>query len=160
MRRLLFDTSEADYPDQVEGARHHSWWGVGVIAYVWGDVGHTDYCVVPIGVTVLLGVCNPPRSWTGTWAPLLSRCTIAHCVDSLLCYGSSNDLSLSLKIIPKSKMRICIYTLVFELSLLKDWRRRPEGEEWMRVNQDSSWELGLYTKLHPTRLSSSSTNTI
>jgi hypothetical protein len=40
--------------------------------------------VVPVGVTVLLGLCNRPRSWTGTVGPLLGL-TIAPCVDSLLC---------------------------------------------------------------------------
>jgi hypothetical protein len=59
----------------------------------------------------MLGLCNPPHSWTGTWAPLLSGGIITPCVDSLLCYGSSDDLSLSFKIIPKSKVRMWIYTI-------------------------------------------------
>jgi hypothetical protein len=42
--------------------------------------------VVPVGVTVLLGLRNPPRSWTGTTGPSLPGFTIAPCVDSLLCY--------------------------------------------------------------------------
>jgi hypothetical protein len=42
--------------------------------------------VVPVGVTVLLGLHNPPRSWTGTVAPYLPGFTIAPYVDSLLCY--------------------------------------------------------------------------
>jgi hypothetical protein len=42
--------------------------------------------VVPIGVTVLLGLCNPPRSWTGMVGPSLPGLTIAPCVDSLSCY--------------------------------------------------------------------------
>jgi hypothetical protein len=42
--------------------------------------------VVPTRVTVLLGICNPPRSWTDTVGPSLPGFTIAHCVDSLLCY--------------------------------------------------------------------------
>jgi hypothetical protein len=42
--------------------------------------------VVPVGVTVLLGLHNPPRSWTGTVGPSLSGFTIAPYVDSLLCY--------------------------------------------------------------------------
>jgi hypothetical protein len=42
--------------------------------------------VVPIGVTVLLGLHNPPRSWTGMVGPSLPGFTIASCVDSLLCY--------------------------------------------------------------------------
>jgi hypothetical protein len=44
--------------------------------------------VVPAGVTVLLGLHNPPRSWTGTVGPSLPDFTIASCVDSLLCYRS------------------------------------------------------------------------
>jgi hypothetical protein len=42
--------------------------------------------VVPVGVTVLLGLHNPPCSWTGTVGPSLLGLTIAPCVDSLLCY--------------------------------------------------------------------------
>jgi hypothetical protein len=42
--------------------------------------------VVPVGVTVMLGLHNPPRSWTGTVGPSLPGFTIARCVDSLLCY--------------------------------------------------------------------------
>jgi hypothetical protein len=42
--------------------------------------------VVPTGVTVLLGLCNPPRSWTSMVGPSLPDFTIAPCVDSLLCY--------------------------------------------------------------------------
>jgi hypothetical protein len=42
--------------------------------------------VVPAVVTVLLWLCNPPRSWTGTVGPSLPSLTIAPCVDSLLCY--------------------------------------------------------------------------
>jgi hypothetical protein len=41
--------------------------------------------VVPTGVTVLLGLRNPPRSWTETVGPSLPSFTIAPCVDSLLC---------------------------------------------------------------------------
>jgi hypothetical protein len=44
--------------------------------------------VVPVGVTVLLGLHNPPRSWTGTVGPSLPGFTIAPYVDSLLCYRS------------------------------------------------------------------------
>jgi hypothetical protein len=40
--------------------------------------------VVPTGVTVLLGLRNPPYSWTGTVGPSLPGFTIAPCVDSLL----------------------------------------------------------------------------
>jgi hypothetical protein len=42
--------------------------------------------VVPTGVIVLLGLHNPPRSWTSTVVPSLPGLTIAPCVDSLLCY--------------------------------------------------------------------------
>jgi hypothetical protein len=42
--------------------------------------------VVPAGVAVLLGLRNPPRSWTGTVGPSLSSFAIAPYVDSLLCY--------------------------------------------------------------------------
>jgi hypothetical protein len=42
--------------------------------------------VVPTGVTVLLGLHNPPRSWTGTVGPSLPGFTIAPCVNYLLCY--------------------------------------------------------------------------
>jgi hypothetical protein len=46
----------------------------------------TRIVVVPTGVTVLLGLRNPLCSWTGTVGPSLPGFTIAHCVDSLLCY--------------------------------------------------------------------------
>jgi hypothetical protein len=42
--------------------------------------------VVPARVTVLLGLCNPPHSWTGMVGLSLPGLTIAPCVDSLLCY--------------------------------------------------------------------------
>jgi hypothetical protein len=42
--------------------------------------------VVPTGVTVLLGLRNPPRSWTGMVGPSLPGFTIAPCVNFLLCY--------------------------------------------------------------------------
>jgi hypothetical protein len=42
--------------------------------------------VVPAGVTVMLGLHNPPRSWIGTMGPSLPVFTIAPYVDSLLCY--------------------------------------------------------------------------
>jgi hypothetical protein len=43
---------------------------------------------VPTGVIVLLGLCNPPCSWTGKVRPSLPNFTITPCVDSLLCYRS------------------------------------------------------------------------
>jgi hypothetical protein len=42
--------------------------------------------VVPVGVTVQLGLHNPLRSWTDTVGPSLPDFTIAPCVDSLLFY--------------------------------------------------------------------------
>jgi hypothetical protein len=42
--------------------------------------------VVPTGVTVLLWLHNPPRSWTDMVGPSIPGFTIATCVDSLLCY--------------------------------------------------------------------------
>jgi hypothetical protein len=41
--------------------------------------------VVSAGVIVMLGLCNPPCSWTGTVGPSLPGFTITPCVDSLLC---------------------------------------------------------------------------
>jgi hypothetical protein len=42
--------------------------------------------VAPAGVIVLLGLRNPPHSWTGMVDPSLLGFIIAHCVDFLLCY--------------------------------------------------------------------------
>jgi hypothetical protein len=42
--------------------------------------------VVPARVTVMLGLRNPPRNWTGTVDPFLPGFTTAPCVHSLLCY--------------------------------------------------------------------------
>jgi hypothetical protein len=42
--------------------------------------------VVLAGVIVLLGLRDPPRSWTSTVGPSLPGFTIAHYVNSLLCY--------------------------------------------------------------------------
>jgi hypothetical protein len=42
--------------------------------------------VVPAGVTVLLGLHNPPHRCTGVVGPSLPSFTIAPCVDSLMCY--------------------------------------------------------------------------
>jgi hypothetical protein len=41
--------------------------------------------VVPVGVTVLLGLCNPPRSWTGMVGASLPDLTIAFVW--ILCYA-------------------------------------------------------------------------
>jgi hypothetical protein len=42
--------------------------------------------VVPAGVTVLLGLHYPPRSWTSMVGPSLPGFAIAPCVNSLVCY--------------------------------------------------------------------------
>jgi hypothetical protein len=42
--------------------------------------------VIPVGVTVLFELCNPPHSWTGMVGPSLPSLTIAPCVVFLLCY--------------------------------------------------------------------------
>jgi hypothetical protein len=68
--------------------------------------------VVPVGVTDLLGLHNPPCSWTRMVGPSLPGFTIAPCVFSFL------HLSLSFKIVLKSMVRICIshiYILVVTL---------------------------------------------
>jgi hypothetical protein len=44
--------------------------------------------VLPVGVTVLLGLHNPPHSWTDMVGPSLPDFTIVPYVDSLLCYRS------------------------------------------------------------------------
>jgi hypothetical protein len=88
-----------------------------VIIYVWGTAIHTKCYVVPVKVTGLSGLHNPPRSWTGTWAPPLSGGTIAPCVYSLLCYGSIR-WPKSLKIVPKFKVHICILHIYILVVLL------------------------------------------
>jgi hypothetical protein len=42
--------------------------------------------VVSTGVIVLLGLHNPPRSWTDMVGPSLPGFVITPCVDFLLCY--------------------------------------------------------------------------
>jgi hypothetical protein len=44
--------------------------------------------VVSVGGTVLLGLHNPPRSWTGMVGTSLPDFTIAPCVDSFMFYRS------------------------------------------------------------------------
>jgi hypothetical protein len=68
-----------------EGPRQNHRRGVGGIVYTRG-ASAIWIVVVPAGVTVLLGLLNPPHSWTGTMSPSLPDFTIAPCVDSLLCY--------------------------------------------------------------------------
>jgi hypothetical protein len=72
--------------------------------------------LVLAALTFMLELCNPPRSWTGTVDPSLSGLTIAPCVDSLLCYRLIRRPKSILKTIPKSKVHVCIYTIIFELS--------------------------------------------
>jgi hypothetical protein len=55
----------------------------------------------PLIYEVLLS--HPSPTWLNTHK-------IAPCVDSLMCYGPPDGLSLSLKKVPKSKVRLCIYT--------------------------------------------------
>jgi hypothetical protein len=57
--------------------------------------------VVPTRVTVLVGLHNPPRSWTGMVGPSLPDFTIAPCVDSLLCYRSIKRLKSILQDSPE-----------------------------------------------------------
>jgi hypothetical protein len=59
--------------------------------------------VVPARVTVLLGLHNPPCSWTGTVDPSLPDFTIAPCVDSLLCYRSMRRPKFILQDSPEVK---------------------------------------------------------
>jgi hypothetical protein len=51
--------------------------------------------VVPIGVTVMLGLCNPPSSWIGTVGPSLPGLTIAPVWISCCAIGWSGGLSLT-----------------------------------------------------------------
>jgi hypothetical protein len=57
--------------------------------------------VVPAGVTVLLGLHNPPRSWIGTVGPSIPAFTITPCVDSLLSYRLIRRLKSILQDSPK-----------------------------------------------------------
>jgi hypothetical protein len=57
--------------------------------------------VVPTGVIVLLGLYHPPRSYTSMVGPSLPGHTIAHCVDSLLCYRLIRQPQSSLQDSPK-----------------------------------------------------------
>jgi hypothetical protein len=57
--------------------------------------------IVSTGLTVLLGLYNPPRSWTGTVGPSLPSLTIAPCVDSLLCYRLSRQPNSIIQDSPK-----------------------------------------------------------
>jgi hypothetical protein len=68
-----------------EGHRHSHQCGVATIVYAHSAPA-IPIVVVPTEVTILLGLHNPPRSWTGTVGPSLPGFTISPCVDSLLCY--------------------------------------------------------------------------
>jgi hypothetical protein len=57
--------------------------------------------VVPTGLTFLLGLRNPPCSWTVTVGPSLPDFTIAPCVDFLLCYRSIKRPKFILRDSPK-----------------------------------------------------------
>jgi hypothetical protein len=57
--------------------------------------------VVPVGVTIMLGLHNPPHSWTSMVGPSLPDFTIAPCVDSLLCYRSIRQPNSILQCNPK-----------------------------------------------------------
>jgi hypothetical protein len=67
------------------GARHSHRRGVRALS-VHAVPPAIRIVLVPTGVTILLGLHNPPCSWTGTVGPSLPGFTIAPCVDSLLCY--------------------------------------------------------------------------
>jgi hypothetical protein len=78
----------------------------------------------PTGVIILLGLCYPPRSWTGTVGPTLPSFTIAPCVDSLLGYRSIRWPKSILQDSPKiygmcmhSYNRIWVVLLISRLNL-------------------------------------------
>jgi hypothetical protein len=64
--------------------------------------------VVPTGVTVMSGLCNPPHSWTGMVGPSLPGLTTAPCVDSLLCYRLIRQPKSILQDSPKIK-GVCMH---------------------------------------------------
>jgi hypothetical protein len=65
--------------------------------------------MVPVGVTVLLGLHNPPHSWIGTMDPSLPGFTIAPCADSLLCYR----IDQAVYVYPLRESRSLRYLYVF-----------------------------------------------
>jgi hypothetical protein len=83
--RLLLDPLKVNRFDRVEDPRQRSRQGVRDIVYVHG-APPIWIVVVPIGVTTLLGLRDPPRNWTSMVSPSLPGFTIAPCVNSLLCY--------------------------------------------------------------------------
>jgi hypothetical protein len=68
-----------------EGPRHSHRWELGALSMHVAPSA-MRIVVVPAGVTVPLGLHNPPRSWFGTMGPSLPGFTIAPHVDSLFCY--------------------------------------------------------------------------
>jgi hypothetical protein len=80
--------------------------------------------VVPTGVKVLLGLCNPPCTQTSMVGPSLPGFIIAPCVDSLLCYRLIRRLKSILQDSPKiygTCMHlynyICVVLLISRLNL-------------------------------------------
>jgi hypothetical protein len=65
--------------------------------------------VVSAGMVVLLGLRNPPHSWTGTVGPTLPGFTIAPCVDSLLWYR----IDQVTKVYPSRQSRCLRYVYAF-----------------------------------------------
>jgi hypothetical protein len=57
--------------------------------------------MVATSVIVLLGLCKPPRGWTGTVGPSLPDFTIAPCMDSMLCYRTIRQPKSLLQDSPK-----------------------------------------------------------
>jgi hypothetical protein len=74
--------------------------------------------VVPTRMIVLLGLHNPPRSWTGTVGSFLTDFTIALVWIPCCAIGRSDGLSLSFKTVPKSKVCICISHIYILVVLL------------------------------------------
>jgi hypothetical protein len=72
--------------------------------------------VVPAGVTILLGLRNPPCSLTDTVGPSLPDYTVALVWVPCHFIGRLGGPSLSFKTVPKSKVCVYIYTIAFELS--------------------------------------------
>jgi hypothetical protein len=68
-----------------EGPRHSHQRGVGALS-MHAVPPAIRIIVVPAGVTVLLGLQNPPGRWTSMVGPSLPGFTIAPCVNSMLCY--------------------------------------------------------------------------
>jgi hypothetical protein len=85
MWQLLLDPSKANHFDHAEDPRQHND-EVSEALSMHVAPPAIRIVVVPVGVTVLLGIHNPPCSWTGTVGFSLPGFTIAPFVDSLLWY--------------------------------------------------------------------------